>query len=145
MVEGVFEKAAGGRGRARLDYGDRVPEDALFHNGKTGKELHNMFLYWFSATCYEASVEVYGEGMVWRRSGYIGSQGFRVAGQGIRALLGRKCLVLAWGLSIGFNGDAFWAGDIGGFTGWTIAGTLHPLVSVGIALAAARFHGANSP
>ena len=30
------------------DYGDRVPEDALFHNGRAGRELHNLYLHFFA-------------------------------------------------------------------------------------------------
>jgi len=129
------------------DYGDRVPEDAIFHNGKTGKELHSRYLFWFTETCYEACQEVYDYGMVWRRSGYIGSQRYPGTWAGdTRSTWEEMASCLRGGLSAGFNGDAFWAGDIGGFTGdepspelyirWAQWGLLTPL---------ARFHGANSP
>lgn len=129
------------------DYGDRVPEDALFHNGKTGKELHNMFLFWFTETCYEAAKEVHGYGMVWRRAGYIGSQRYPGTWAGdTRSTWEEMLACLRGGLSAGFNGDAFWGGDIGGFTGpepspelyirWAQWGLLSPL---------ARFHGTNCP
>jgi len=129
------------------DYGDRVPEDALFHSGKTGKELHNMFLFWFTETCYQAAQEVHGYGMVWRRAGYIGSQRYPGTWAGdTRSTWEEMLACLRGGLSAGFNGDAFWGGDMGGFTGpapspelyirWAQWGLLSPL---------ARFHGANSP
>jgi len=129
------------------DYGDRVPEDALFANGKTGKELHNMFLFWFTETCYEAAQEVYGYGLVWRRAGYIGSQRYPGTWAGdTRSTWEEMLACLRGGLSAGFHGEAFWAGDIGGFTGeepspelyirWSQWGLLSPL---------ARFHGANCP
>ena len=138
-----------GQGAAVLkpDYGDRVPEDALFHNGKTGAELHNLFLFWFTETCYEAAMEVHGYGMVWRRAGYIGSQRYPGTWAGdTRSTWEEMLACLRGGLSAGFNGDAFWGGDIAGFTGpaptpelyirWAQWGLLSPL---------ARFHGANSP
>jgi len=129
------------------DYGDRVPEDALFHNGKTGKELHNMFLFWFTEACYEAAQEVHGYGLVWRRAGYIGSQRYPGTWAGdTRSTWEEMLACLRGGLSAGFNGDAFWSGDIGGFTGpepstelyirWAQWGLLSPL---------ARFHGTNCP
>ena len=129
------------------DYGDRVPEDALFHNGKTGRELHNMYLFWFTETCYQAVREVHGYGMVWRRAGYIGSQRYPGTWAGdTRSTWEEMLACLRGGLSACYNGDAFWAGDIGGFTGpaptpelyirWAQWGLLSPL---------ARFHGANSP
>lgn len=129
------------------DYGDRVPEDALFANGKTGKELHNLFLFWFTETCYQACQEVHGYGMVWRRAGYIGSQRYPGTWAGdTRSTWEEMLCCLRGGLSAGFHGEAFWAGDIGGFTGdppsaelyirWAQWGLLSPL---------ARFHGANCP
>ena len=129
------------------DYGDRVPEDALFANGKTGRELHNRYLFWFTEACYQAAEEVHGEGFVWRRAGYIGSQRYPGTWAGdTRSTWEEMLACLRGGLSAGFNGDAFWGSDIGGFTGpepsaelyirWAQWGLLSPL---------ARFHGANSP
>lgn len=129
------------------DYGDRVPEDALFANGKIGRELHNLYLFWFTETCYQACEEVHGYGLVWRRAGYIGSQRYPGTWAGdTRSTWEEMLACLRGGLSAGFNGDAFWAGDIGGFTGpapsaelyirWAQLGLLSPL---------ARFHGANCP
>jgi alpha-D-xyloside xylohydrolase len=141
------ELLADGAAVLKPDYGDRIPEDALFHNGKTGRELHNMFLFWFTETCYQACKEVHDYGMVWRRAGYIGSQRYPGTWAGdTRSTWEEMLACLRGGLSAGFNGDAFWAGDIGGFTGptpspelyirWAQWGLLSPL---------ARFHGTNCP
>lgn len=141
------EVLADGAAVLKPDYGDRVPEDALFHNGKTGKELHNMFLFWFTETCYQATEEVHGYGLVWRRAGYLGSQRYPGTWAGdTRSTWEEMLACLRGGLSAGFNGEAFWGGDISGFTGpaptpelyirWAQWGLLSPL---------ARFHGANSP
>jgi len=125
------------------DYGDRTPELARYHNGRTGKEMHNMYLYYFTKAAYDVVKEVTGKGMVWRRAGYIGSQRYpgtwagdtQVTWQGLRG-------ALRGGLSAGFVGEAFWASDIGGFVGpkpdeelyirWVQLGMLSPLT---------RFHG----
>lgn len=141
------ELLADGAAVLKPDYGDRVPEDALFHNGKTGRELHNMYLFWFAETCYQACGEVHGYGMVWRRAGYIGSQRCPGTWAGdTRSTWEEMLACLRGGLSAGFNGEAFWGGDIGGFTGpapspelyirWAQWGLLSPL---------SRFHGANCP
>lgn len=129
------------------DYGDRVPEDAIFSDGRTGRELHNMYLFWFTEACYKACEEVHGYGFVWRRAGYIGSQRYPGTWAGdTRSSWEEMLASLRGGLSAGFNGDAFWSSDIGGFTGpepspelfirWAQLGLLSPLC---------RFHGANSP
>ncbi len=128
------------------DYGDRVPEDAVFHNGKTGTEMHNLYLHLYAETAYEAAKEVRGEGIVWRRSGYIGSQRYPGTWSGDVQVCweGLKCTMRA-GLSAGLTGEAFWSHDIGGFVGkvpepelyirWAQFGLLSPL---------SRFHG-NGP
>jgi alpha-D-xyloside xylohydrolase len=128
------------------DYGDRVPEDALFHNGKTGREMHNLYLHLYAETPFEAIQETRGENIVWRRAGYIGTQRYPGTWAGdtqVNWEAARCCL--RGGLSAGFTGEAFWSHDIGGFTGprptpelyirWAQWGLLSPL---------SRFHG-NSP
>jgi alpha-D-xyloside xylohydrolase len=125
------------------DYGDRVPEDAIFHNGRTGREMHNLYLYYFTKLPFEAVQEKTGQGVVWRRAGYIGSQRYpgtwagdtQVTWQGLKGCF-------RGGLSACFNGEAFWSHDIGGFTGkppseelycrWAQFGLLTPF---------SRFHG----
>lgn len=125
------------------DYGDRVPEDAVFHNGRSGREMHNLYLYLFTRAPYEVIEEVHGTGVVWRRAGYIGSQRFpgtwagdtQVSWKGMRGCF-------RGGLSAGMTGEGFWSHDIGGFTGpppseelycrWVQFGLLSPL---------SRFHG----
>ncbi len=125
------------------DYGDRVAEEAVFANGKTGKEMHNRFMFLYTEAAFEAVKETRGENIVWRRSGYVGSQRYpgtwagdtQVTWQGMRG-------ALRGGLSAGFGGEAFWSHDIGGFVGpkpdpelyirWAKFGLLSPFC---------RFHG----
>lgn len=127
----------------KVDFGDRVPENALFANGKTGQEMHNLFVHLYAQAVYEAVEEVKGVGMIWRRPGYIGSQRYpgswagdtQVTWEGMQG-------ALRGGLSAAFTGEAFWGHDIGGFVGpkpsdelyirWAQFGMFSPL---------ARFHG----
>lgn len=135
--------AAQGAAVFKPDYGDRVAEDALFHNGKTGREMHNLYLFLYTRAAFEAAQEANGDNIVWRRAGYIGSQRYpgtwagdtQVSWEGMRG-------ALRGGLSAGLTGEAFWSHDIGGFTGpppspelyirWAQFGLLSPL---------SRFHG----
>jgi alpha-D-xyloside xylohydrolase len=137
------ELARDGASVFKPDYGDRTPEDAVFHNGRSGREMHNLFLYHFTRAPYDVVKEIHGEGIVWRRAGYIGSQRFpgtwagdtQVSWKGMRGCF-------RGGLSAGLTGDAFWSHDIGGFCGpapseemycrWAQFGMLSPLT---------RFHG----
>lgn len=141
------EQLSDGAAVLKPDYGDRVPEDALFSNGKTGKELHNMFLFWFTETCFQAAWEVHGYGIVWRRAGYIGSQRYPGTWAGdTRSTWEEMLACLRGGLSAGFHGEAFWAGDIGGFTGEAPSPELYIRWSQwGLLSSLSRFHGANCP
>lgn len=129
------------------DYGDRVSENAVFHDGRSGKELHNMCLFWFTETCYQACQEVHGYGLVWRRAGYIGSQRYPGTWAGdTRSTWEEMAASLRGGLSAGFNGDAFWSSDIGGFTGEEPSPELYIRWSqLGLLSSLSRFHGTNSP
>ena len=125
------------------DYGDRVPEDAIAHDGTSGSELHNLYLHYFAEAAYQAVRETTGDGIVWRRSGYVGSQRYPGTWAGDTQVTweAMRCC-LRGGLSAGFNGEAFWSHDIGGFVGpkpdnelyirWAQWGLLSPF---------SRFHG----
>ena len=127
----------------KADFGDRVPENALFWNGKTGAEMHNLYVHLYVETVYEAVRETDGVGIVWRRPGYIGSQRYPGCWAGDTQVTWEGMAgALRGGLSAAMTGEAFWAHDIGGFVGpkpsnelyirWAQFGLLSPL---------ARFHG----
>lgn len=100
------------------DYGDRVPEDALFFNGRTGREIHNLYLHLYAEACFEAAQEVHGAGIVWRRAGYLGTQRYpgTWAGDTQVSWEAMRCC-LRGGLAAGFGAEAFWSHDIAGFVG----------------------------
>ncbi len=125
------------------DYGERVPESAVFHDGRKGAEMHNLYLFLYNQAVFEATVEETGEPIIWGRSGYTGSQRFAGTWAGDTQVHWRamRCCMRG-GLSAGLTGIAFWSHDIGGFTGpkpspelyvrWAQWGLLSPF---------ARFHG----
>jgi alpha-D-xyloside xylohydrolase len=126
------------------DYGDRIPADAVFYDGKTGREMHNLYPHLYVEAAYEATLEANGYGLVWRRPGYIGSQRYPVCWSGdTQTNWPGMAGTLRGGLSAALSGEGFWGHDIGGFAGpkpteelyirWAQFGLLSPL---------ARFHGA---
>jgi alpha-D-xyloside xylohydrolase len=137
------ELIADGAAVFKPDYGDRVSEDSIAFDGKTGRELHNLYLHLYAQTVAEAVQEGAGYTLVWRRAGYIGTQRYpgtwagdtQVTWEGMRG-------ALRGGLSAGFGAEACWSHDIGGFVGekpaeelyirWAQWGLLSPF---------ARFHG----
>jgi alpha-D-xyloside xylohydrolase len=125
------------------DYGELVPEFAVFHDGRTGAEMHNPYLFLYNRAVFEATREEKGYNLIWGRSGYIGSQRYpgTWAGDTQVSWHAMKCC-LRGGLSASMTGWSFWSCDIGGFTGpmpdrelyirWAQWGLLTPF---------SRFHG----
>lgn len=125
------------------DYGDRVAEDALFANGRTGLEMHNLFMFEYTRAPYEVLVEAGRPGLVWRRAGYLGSQRYpgTWAGDTQVSWEAFRCC-LHGGLSAGFAAEAFWSHDIGGFCGPKPSPELYiRWAQVGMFSALTRFHG----
>jgi len=124
----------------KCDMGEAVPEQAVFHNGKTGVEMHNLYPLYYQGTVFEAVEDVYGRGngLVWGRSGCAGIQRYPVQWSGdSHATFEDMACVLRGGLSYSLSGVPFWSHDIGGFQGpkpsptlyirWAQWGLLSPL------------------
>lgn len=100
------------------DYADRVPENALFSNGFTGKDMHNYYIYLYVKACFEAVQEVHGTGIVYKRPGFLGTERFggTWSGDTESTWEGFRSSIRG-GLSVGFGGDSIWSCDIAGFKG----------------------------
>ena len=104
----------------KTDYGEYVPEDAVFANGKSGKVMHNLYPYLYNEAVYETVEEVNGpeEAVVWGRSAWTGSQAFPMHwGGDPQTSWNGMSAALRGGLSASLSGIAFWSHDIGGFRG----------------------------
>ena len=100
----------------KTDFGEYVPEDAHFKNGLTGKYMHNYYPVLYNKVVFEITKEVKGEGIVWGRSAYAGSQQYPVNwGGDVECSFGGMASTLRGGLSYGMSGCPFWSHDIGGF------------------------------
>lgn len=125
------------------DYADRIPCNGLFSNGKTGKELHNIYPHLYNKAVHEITKELTGENIMFRRSGYIGSNKYPVtwAGDTQTTWVAMQC-VLRGGLSAGITGEAFWSHDIGGFTGPKPSDEMYVRWSqLGLLSSISRYHG----
>jgi alpha-D-xyloside xylohydrolase len=102
----------------KADFGEQVPDQVVAANGDTGRRLHNVYLLLYSACVFEATARARGQGFVFARSGWSGSQRYpghwggdpQADWEGLAASLRGA---LSWGLS----GGACYATDIGGFYG----------------------------
>jgi len=123
----------------KCDMGDAIPEKAVFHNGKSGKEMHNLYPIYYLRSVYEAAKEYSDkDALVWGRPGYVGIQKYPVQWSGdSHTTFEDMACVLRGGLSYSMSGVPFWSHDIGGFQGrrpssalyarWAQWGLLSPL------------------
>ena len=102
----------------KTDFGEDIPEDARFRDGRTGAELHNLYPLLYNAAVFEVTAEEKGRGLVWARSATAGSQRFPVCWSGDPASdWDSLAATVRGGLSAGMSGLALWSHDIGGYRG----------------------------
>jgi alpha-D-xyloside xylohydrolase len=100
------------------DFGEDIPADAVFANGLTGAEMHNLYPLLYNRAVFEVTREVKGSGLVWSRSGYAGSQRYPTCWSGDPACdWDSLACTIRGGLSLGLSGVPFWSNDIGGYRG----------------------------
>jgi alpha-D-xyloside xylohydrolase len=102
----------------KTDFGEDIPEDARFHDGSTGREMHNLYPLLYNAAVFEVTKEEKGYGLVWSRSGTAGSQRYPVCWSGDPAAdWASFAATVRGGLSAGMSGLPLWSHDIGGYRG----------------------------
>ncbi len=126
----------------KSDFGEMIPEDAVFANGRTGREMHNLYPLLYNRTVFEVIGEYCERPLVWGRSGYAGSQKYPVQWSG-DPLADFKSLAatIRAGLSYGLSGVPFWTFDLGGFKGQPTTAAYVRWAQAGLLLSHSRFHG----
>ena len=105
-----------------VDMADQVTENAIFHNGMTGDEMHNFYAYVYNKGYYDTLQRGVKEGLIddgyilFSRSGCAGSQAFvgQFAGDHPSSFWGLKQALLG-GITAGTAGFSIWGSDIGGY------------------------------
>jgi len=100
----------------KTDFGEQAPLDAVYYDGRTGLEMHNLYPLIYNRTAFELSKKKFGRGLVWGRSAYAGSQRFPVqwGGDSYSTLDQLACQIRGL-LSYGLSGVPFCSHDVGGF------------------------------
>jgi len=119
------ERLQNGLAGAMVDDGDDSAVDALYHNGETGRRMHNRFHYLYHKTFSDVFREARGDDFfLFARSAGPGCQQFVCffAGDHPEAFDGLQS-VIRGGLTFSASGFPFWGSDIGGL----LARPLQPL------------------
>ena len=102
----------------KCDFGEAAPLGGFYANGRGGLYEHNLYPLRYNKALWEA-VRQYsprGEGVIWARSAWAGSQRYPVHWGGDAATTNAGMLgTLRGGLSLGLSGFSFWSHDMGGF------------------------------
>lgn len=100
----------------KCDFGEAAPLGGLYHSGKTGIYEHNLYPLRYNKALWEVINRETGEGIIWARSAWAGSQRYALHWGGDAATTNTGMLGdLRGGLSFGLSGFSFWSHDIGGF------------------------------
>lgn len=98
------------------DYGEGVPKDALFADGRTGAEVHNIYPLLYNRAVWEVIAAERGEAIVFGRSGYAGSQRYPIVWTGdAPCTWAGMAATLRAGLSLSLSGISMWSHDVAGF------------------------------
>ena len=101
----------------KVDFGEHVRDYERYQN-YSGREMHNLYPLLYNRAAFEVSKDYFGQGLIWARSAYAGSQRYPVHWSGDNSATFENPLCsLRGGLSLGLSGFTFWSNDVGGFTG----------------------------
>ena len=101
----------------KCDFGEAAPYNGFYHNGRGGLYEHNLYPLRYNKALWEAvNRQYFGEGIIWARSAWAGSQRYALHWGGDAATNNIGMLGdLRGGLSFGLSGFSFWSHDMGGF------------------------------
>jgi len=127
----------------KADFGEAAPYHGIFHSGKTGHSEHNLYPLRYNKAVYEITDEVCGEGIIWGRSAWAGSQRYPVHwGGDSENTDSAMAASLRAGLSLGLSGFSFWSHDIGGFVKSSPEDIYRRWLTFGMFSSHSRCHGA---
>lgn len=101
----------------KTDFGEQVPEDAMFSNGRTGAEMHNLLPVLYNEATWEVVKDF--DGALLGRSAWAGSQRFPGIWAGDQSAdfspWGGLPTAIVAGQSAGWSGFPYWGSDVGGY------------------------------
>jgi len=127
----------------KADFGEEAPLGGLFHSGRTGWYEHNLYPVRYNRAVYEVTKEVTGDGIIWGRSAWAGSQRYPLHWGGDAENTGSAMAAsLRAGLSFGLSGFTYWSSDVGGFVERSPRDLYRRWAAFGALISHTRTHGA---
>jgi alpha-D-xyloside xylohydrolase len=131
----------------KTDFGERIPEDAVYFDGGDPHRHHNFYTFLYNKAVFELLEENRGKGeaCVFARSATTGGQRFPLHwGGDCESTFEAMAETLRGGLSLSLSGFGFWSHDIGGFEGTPNAALFKRWLAFGLLSSHSRLHGSTS-
>ena len=140
-IEGLMRQ---GVSTIKCDFGEAAPYDGFYHNGRGGLYEHNLYPLRYNKALWEQVERSHpGEGIIWARSAWAGSQRYALHWGGDAATTNTGMLGdLRGGLSLGLSGFSFWSHDMGGFVTASPEDVYRRWLPFGFLSSHTRAHGA---
>jgi alpha-D-xyloside xylohydrolase len=130
----------------KTDFGERIPEDVVYFDGRNPKDMHNYYTQLYNRTVFDLLREhSASDAIVFARSATVGGQTMPVHWGGDNtSSFESMAESLRGGLSLGLCGFGFWSHDIGGFEGSPDPAVFKRWVAFGLLSSHSRLHGNES-
>ena len=136
---GLFEL---GVSAIKADFGEAAPLMGVYASGASGFTEHNLYPLRYNQAVYEATQRFRGEGVIWARSAWAGSQRYPLHWGGDCENNDMGMLAsLRGGLSFGASGFSYWSHDVGGFVRQSPEELYNRWTFLGIFTSHMRCHG----
>jgi alpha-D-xyloside xylohydrolase len=132
-----------GVGVIKADFGEGAPLAGVYASGRTGWYEHNLYPVRYNKAVWEVTKRVTGEGIIWGRSAWAGSQRYPLHwGGDAENTNSAMAASLRGGLSFGLSGFTYWSHDVGGFVNRSPRELYRRWLAFGVFTSHTRTHGA---
>ena len=131
----------------KTDFGERIPDDAVYHSGADPQKMHNLYSYLYNECVYGVLTKYRGadDAVLFARSATAGCQKFPVhwGGDCWSDYSGMEQSIRG-GLSLTCSGFSFWSHDIGGFESSATPDLYKRWCAFGLLSTHSRLHGSTA-